>query len=195
MTDDANLFQKEVENFFQITSNNSRMSIKSLYYAAAAMFSLWLLYRALNKGHRKDRLTSRSGNLLHQDLAKGIAADFLQIYYPNYVRSFENELGLTFHPPPKIWKQPDVLHTSLMPGMPGKKKKLRKPLGERLRKIVAAEQKWRCKNCNQLLSAAFDIDHLVPVCEGGTNDRENLVALCKNCHGIKTMQDGIRLGF
>lgn len=176
------------------------MSIKSLYYAAAAMFLIWLLYRALNKKHRKYRVRE-SGNLPHQDLARGIAADFLQIYYPNYVRSFENELGMKFHAPPPPQKQAYVQNQKLRSAPQssnttfGKKKKLRKPLGERLRKIVAAEQKWRCKNCNQLLSAAFDIDHLVPVCEGGTNVRENLVALCKNCHGIKTMQDGIRLGF
>ena len=52
----------------------------------------------------------------------------------------------------------------------------RKRIGERMRKVVASEQEWRCNNCGMLLNASFEIDHIVPVSSGGSSERENLVA-------------------
>jgi len=36
---------------------------------------------------------------------------------------------------------------------------------------------------------AQEIDHIVPLYKGGTNDRENLQPLCIECHKDKTRQD------
>ncbi len=33
---------------------------------------------------------------------------------------------------------------------------------------------------------ATEIDHIIPLKNGGTNDIENLQALCKRCHSKKT---------
>jgi 5-methylcytosine-specific restriction enzyme A len=33
------------------------------------------------------------------------------------------------------------------------------------------------------------VDHILPVREGGTNDAENLMTLCRRCHGAKTSKD------
>jgi len=39
--------------------------------------------------------------------------------------------------------------------------------------------------------AATEVDHIVPLRAGGTNDAENLQALCKSCHSRKTaIEDG-----
>jgi 5-methylcytosine-specific restriction endonuclease McrA len=80
-------------------------------------------------------------------------------------------------------------------GKGGRRIYKRTKLGERIRKVVASEQQWRCNNCDNLLPPNFEIDHLKAVCEGGTNDRENLQALCRACHGIKTTTDGLRVKF
>jgi hypothetical protein len=80
-------------------------------------------------------------------------------------------------------------------GKGGRRIYKRTKLGERIRKVVASEQQWRCNNCDNLLPPNFEIDHLKAVCEGGTNDRENLQALCRACHGIKTTNDGLRVNF
>jgi 5-methylcytosine-specific restriction endonuclease McrA len=62
----------------------------------------------------------------------------------------------------------------------GRSKRL---LSESLKKIVAAEQKWTCAHCLQLLPWTYEVDHIKALYLGGTNERENLQALCPNCHG------------
>ena len=57
------------------------------------------------------------------------------------------------------------------------------------KKIVASNQKWKCSKCTQLLDATYEVDHIVPLCKGGDNRIENLQALCRNCHGKKTIYD------
>lgn len=54
------------------------------------------------------------------------------------------------------------------------------------KKYVAAQQSWKCKDCNAQLDAWFEIDHKVRLADGGSNHIDNLVALCRNCHGKKT---------
>ena len=57
---------------------------------------------------------------------------------------------------------------------------------ERVKKIVAARQKWLCIACSNTLDATYQIDHVTPLWRGGTNDSDNLQALCPNCHAAKT---------
>ena len=59
------------------------------------------------------------------------------------------------------------------------------------KKLVASEQKWRCGHCGQLLTASYEIDHIKPLFKGGNNQRDNLMALCRNCHGEKTIRDNL----
>lgn len=69
--------------------------------------------------------------------------------------------------------------------------KIRK-VSEQLKKIVASQQKWHCKGCNNVLDATYEIDHINALEDGGNNSIQNLQALCRNCHGKKTMQDNIK---
>jgi hypothetical protein len=55
------------------------------------------------------------------------------------------------------------------------------------KKMVAAAQKWQCATCEKLLEATFEVDHVIRVCDGGSDGFENLQALCKECHGRKTL--------
>jgi hypothetical protein len=54
------------------------------------------------------------------------------------------------------------------------------------KKWVAAQQGWKCKECNVQLDAWFEVDHKTRLADGGSNQVDNLVALCRNCHGKKT---------
>lgn len=55
------------------------------------------------------------------------------------------------------------------------------------KKFIASEQSWRCGHCNQQLDYTYEVDHIVDLQYGGSNEASNLVALCRNCHGKKTM--------
>jgi len=58
-----------------------------------------------------------------------------------------------------------------------------------MKKKVAADQKWACGHCQQTLDESYEVDHKIALFNGGSNDLENLVALCRNCHGKKTMKE------
>ena len=58
-----------------------------------------------------------------------------------------------------------------------------------MKKTVAAEQKWKCGACGELLDEAYQVDHIKPLWDNGTNDRSNLVALHAGCHAKKTMKE------
>lgn len=73
------------------------------------------------------------------------------------------------------------------------KKNFKRSVSESKKKFVAAQQSWRCNNCNDMLSASYEVDHVKPLYKGGDNSVSNLVALCRNCHGIKTMKDNLSL--
>jgi 5-methylcytosine-specific restriction endonuclease McrA len=69
--------------------------------------------------------------------------------------------------------------------------KIRK-VSDQLKKIVASQQRWNCKKCKNILDATYEVDHIIALEDGGSNDILNLQALCRNCHGKKTMEDNIK---
>ena len=80
--------------------------------------------------------------------------------------------------------------TSLTPLNMVKTYKVRKRrVSETIKKVVAANQKWHCNMCQNMLDASYEVDHKVPLYKGGDNNVNNLQALCRNCHGKKTIYD------
>jgi len=57
------------------------------------------------------------------------------------------------------------------------------------KKKIASYQEWKCKCCNSLLDECFEIDHIICIKDGGSNEESNLQALCPNCHRKKTNND------
>jgi hypothetical protein len=68
---------------------------------------------------------------------------------------------------------------------PGRKA-TKRSVSETKKKYVAAQQNWHCGNCQKQLPAWFEVDHKVRLEHGGSNHIDNLVALCRDCHGEKT---------
>lgn len=58
--------------------------------------------------------------------------------------------------------------------------------------VVASNQGWHCGHCHTQLDFTYEIDHITPLFRGGTNDTRNLIALCRNCHGKKTIMERIK---
>ena len=74
--------------------------------------------------------------------------------------------------------------SSAVPGQPVKATK--RSVSETKKKFVAAQQGWKCGACKQQLPAWFEVDHKIRLDNGGSNHVDNLVALCRDCHGKKT---------
>jgi 5-methylcytosine-specific restriction protein A len=57
------------------------------------------------------------------------------------------------------------------------------------RRRIMARDGYRCYRCG---AEAAEVDHIVPVSEGGTNDPTNLAAICIPCHRAKTRAEAAR---
>ena len=64
--------------------------------------------------------------------------------------------------------------------------RIKRSVSETKKKFVAARQGWKCGDCQDQLNAWFEVDHKIRLEHGGSNHVDNLVALCRDCHGKKT---------
>ena len=48
-----------------------------------------------------------------------------------------------------------------------------------------------CEDCEEAgrVTAAEEVDHVVPLSEGGADDESNFASRCKRCHAAKTARD------
>lgn len=99
----------------------------------------------------------------------------------------------------KNYRQPSpVMPGPVMVNNGGRRKKITgttrdvRKVSEQLKKMVAANQEWRCLKCGQMLDATYEVDHIMALEDGGGNEITNLQALCRNCHGKKSMNDNIK---
>jgi hypothetical protein len=67
----------------------------------------------------------------------------------------------------------------------------KRSVSETKKKYVAASQDWKCGHCKSQLDHTFEIDHKLRLEYGGGNDVQNLIALCRNCHGRKTASENM----
>jgi len=67
----------------------------------------------------------------------------------------------------------------------------KRSVSETKKKYVASQQNWKCGDCGEQLNAWFEVDHKVRLEHGGGNDVQNLVALCRECHGKKTAMENM----
>lgn len=107
--------------------------------------------------------------------------DFTGTTESSFMESFN---GIQSHPPGFC---PSGEQRILASGRSGTKRSV----SETKKKYVAANQDWKCGHCNNQLDHTFEIDHKVRLEYGGGNDVQNLIALCRNCHGKKTASENM----
>jgi 5-methylcytosine-specific restriction endonuclease McrA len=71
------------------------------------------------------------------------------------------------------------------------KKSTKRCVSETKKKFVAAQQGWKCGSCQKQLPAWFEVDHKIRLEHGGSNHVDNLVAMCRDCHGRKTAMENL----
>ena len=70
-------------------------------------------------------------------------------------------------------------------------KSTKRSVSETKKKFVASNQNWLCGECQKQLNAWFEVDHKIRLEYGGSNEVNNLVALCRECHGKKTAMENM----
>jgi len=66
----------------------------------------------------------------------------------------------------------------------------RRSLSQRDRAAIHLRQNGRCAICNiKLRVGQYEIDHIQALIHGGTNNTDNLRAICTDCHKDKTRSD------
>ena len=63
----------------------------------------------------------------------------------------------------------------------------KRSVSETKKRYVASQQNWKCKKCKKQLTATYEVDHIQELNMGGSNHISNLEALCRECHGEKTL--------
>jgi hypothetical protein len=67
----------------------------------------------------------------------------------------------------------------------------RRKIGEALRQRLLQRAGHRCEYCQShedLLGDELQIDHIIPLVKGGTNDERNLCVACSRCNRNKSVQ-------
>ena len=57
-----------------------------------------------------------------------------------------------------------------------------------IRRAVLERDWHECKACG-VSGVPLEVDHVVPTFEGGSDDVDNLVTLCSDCHLVKTNRE------
>ena len=65
----------------------------------------------------------------------------------------------------------------------------RKKISKEARQHVVNKQENACGMCKLVLTPYFEIDHIVGLQFGGTDDESNLMALCRECHAMKSIAE------
>ena len=63
----------------------------------------------------------------------------------------------------------------------------RRRINKQVRQTIATNQDHKCNDCKTTLTAYFQIDHLIGLQYGGTDEIDNLQALCGDCHTKKSI--------
>ncbi len=63
----------------------------------------------------------------------------------------------------------------------------RKPISRQIRVQVFARDGYKCKMCGRTKDEVpLEVDHIIPVADGGTDELKNLATLCRDCNRGKT---------
>ena len=65
----------------------------------------------------------------------------------------------------------------------------RKKISKEVRQHVVNKQENACGMCKLVLTPYFEIDHIIGLQFGGTDDEANLMALCRDCHAKKSIKE------
>jgi hypothetical protein len=159
-------------------------SWKKYYQMAAIGFIGLSSYLFLKKypSHTHSLLSHASGIIKYVPIDKDagdMLKPFLNLYKSDFVKG-------------KMQPQSNELLTPQQKRMVSSgQTNTKRSVSETKKKYVAAQQGWKCGKCKEQLPAWFEVDHKIRLDSGGSNHIDNLVALCRDCHGHKTAMENL----
>jgi 5-methylcytosine-specific restriction endonuclease McrA len=60
---------------------------------------------------------------------------------------------------------------------------IRRTLSPAMKRRIKRRDGWRCTECGSTVD--LEVHHRIPLADGGTDRRSNLVTLCATCHLLK----------
>jgi len=58
----------------------------------------------------------------------------------------------------------------------------------RLKQKIHTRDGWTCLHCG-ITTMKLELDHIINVAQGGTDDESNLQSLCVECHKVKSQKE------
>ena len=163
-------------------------SWKKYYQMAGVVFGALMIYWLIKKN------PAQAGQILSasNDYVKYLPVDKNTSSIISPVLDFTSKQqfggGNSSYGQPIIDPRQKSSETKLMASGRGSTKR---SVSETKKKFVASNQNWKCGNCGKQLNAWFEVDHKIRLEYGGTNHVDNLVALCRECHGEKTAMENL----
>ena len=164
------------------------LSLKKYYQMAGVAFAAFMLYILLKKNPlRAQQIVSASN-----DYIKYLPIDRNTSNMISPILDFTSKNGFVHggdggHPIIPVPAQRQAETRIVNSG----KKSTKRSVSETKKKFVASRQNWKCGDCQSQLTAWFEVDHKVRLEYGGSNHVDNLVALCRECHGKKTTMENL----
>lgn len=158
------------------------MAYKKQMKMAGVVFGAFVLYILLKKNPANAENILRTSNeyLKYMPIDKNTSSVLSPILDFTSKRNYN---GISGHP---VVQVPNAQTRSQEVLMNSGKKGTKRSVSETKKKFVASRQNWKCDGCKDQLNAWFEVDHVIRLEHGGSNHVDNLVALCRECHGEKT---------
>ena len=159
---------------------------KKYYQMAGVVFGAYVLYILIkrNPSRTKDIIVTTNDYIKYLPLDKNssnIISPLLDFTAKSYGGGDAYTGGNAYRPEAPILQKPHQ-------GGGGATKR---SVSESKKKFVASRQNWRCSACNEQLPASYEVDHIKRLEYGGDNHIDNLRAMCRNCHGQKTLIENL----
>jgi len=161
------------------------LSWKKYYQMAAVAFGALMIYWLIKKNpfYAKKIITASNDYIKYLPVDKNAVSMLTPILdFTTKQNIMNDQLGGGYNYP-IIPMQPTAAENKLLNSG---KRATKRSVSETKKKYVASSQNWKCGECGMQLPAWFEVDHKVRLEYGGSNHIDNLVALCRDCHGKKT---------
>jgi hypothetical protein len=159
--------------------------------AVGALFIYWLLKK--NPANAKQILMSSNEYIKYLPVDRNASSMLSPILDFTSKHSFGG--GSSAHPILEMPSPSEMREQRMMQSGGGggvqQGGKTKRSVSETKKKFVASRQGWKCGDCGDQLNAWFEVDHKVRLEYGGSNHVDNLLALCRECHGKKTTMENL----